>query len=222
MPCPSDRSVDAVVFDLGGVILANGSPRDFARHFPDLDPDLVLPLLMGPFHQDSDHPWHRVERGEISLDECRELNREALALHGVELPRVERDADGTVRGGPGFTLHEGMVALVHELRSAGVRLGVLTNNLAEFRGLWWPMLPWPELFEVIVDSHEVGMRKPDPRIYRLTLERLGMADAPGRVAFVDDLRPNVDAAVGVGMHGVWVHDHTAVEAMASIRALSGL
>ena len=77
------RAIDTAIFDLGGVIMRNGSPADFARRFPDLDPAIVLPILMGPYHDDTDHPWHRLERGELSLQEVREANRAALLRAGA-------------------------------------------------------------------------------------------------------------------------------------------
>jgi putative hydrolase of the HAD superfamily len=73
----------------------------------------------------------------------------------------------------------------------GLRLALLTNNVREWEPRWRPMLP-EGLFEVVVDSAFVGMRKPEPGIYRLTLERLGL---PGEAcAFIDDLDVNCDAA----------------------------
>ena len=66
------------------------------------------------------------------------------------------------------------------------------------------MLPFDELFDDVVDSHEVGVRKPNPAIYQLALARLG-AEA-GRTAFLDDVATNVSAAEGVGMRGVLVDE----------------
>ena len=65
--CPAVTStIDTAIFDLGGVIMRNGNPADVARRFPGLDPAVVLPILMGPYHDDTDHPWHRLERGEVT------------------------------------------------------------------------------------------------------------------------------------------------------------
>ena len=77
------------------------------------------------------------------------------------------------------------------------------------------MLPIDELFEVVVDSAFVGMRKPEPEIYALTLERLGLpAEA---CVFVDDLEPNVEAAREAGMHGIVYRD--TAQAIAELDAL---
>ena len=80
------RQLDAVIFDLGGVLARNGRPADFASRYPDHDPVTITELLMGDYADDTDHPWHRLERGEITLAENRELNRAALAAAGIELP----------------------------------------------------------------------------------------------------------------------------------------
>jgi epoxide hydrolase-like predicted phosphatase len=200
MPSPSGttRSIDAVIFDLGGVLSANGRPSDFASRFPHVDHELVLRVIMGDYGTDGDHSWHRLERGEISLDEHRTSVRAALDEHGIEFPTPTPGAATTMR----FEPNEPVVGLVQELRAAGLRLGVLTNNVAEFRPLWREMLPFDEWFDDVVDSHEVGMRKPNPAIYRLALERLGAVAE--RTAFLDDVATNVAAADAVGMIGVLV------------------
>jgi epoxide hydrolase-like predicted phosphatase len=93
-----------------------------------------------------------------------------------------------------------MVGLLREARAAGYATALLTNNVREWEPRWRAMLPVDELFGVVVDSAFVGLRKPDPAIYRLTCERLGVA--PAACVFVDDLQPNVDAAVELGMTAV--------------------
>lgn len=198
----SGIAVDTVIFDLGGVIMRNGGPRDFTKRYPDHDPSVVAEIVMGPHHLDTDHQWHRVERGEISLAECREITKRMLDDAGiVATVPAERPPTG---GGPAFrfALNDDMVRLVHDLRDAGRKIGILTNNVREFREWWWPLMDFETIFDVIVDSHEVGMRKPNPAIYQLTMTRLG-AD-PSRTAFLDDLEANVHAARALGMHGIHV------------------
>ena len=208
--------VDTVIFDLGGVIMRNGGPRDFTRRYPDHDPAVVAEIVMGPHHLDTDHQWHRVERGEITLAECREITKRMLDEAGIvaSVPPV-RPAEG----GPAFTfaLNDEMVRLVHDLRDAGRRIGILTNNVREFRQWWWPLMDFEQVFHTIVDSHEVGMRKPNPAIYELTMSRLGAE--PGRTAFLDDLEANVHAARALGMHGIHV-DEDATAAIAEARRIA--
>jgi putative hydrolase of the HAD superfamily len=91
-----------------------------------------------------------------------------------------------------------MIEFVRELRGQGRRTALLTNNVREWAPLWRAKLPEiDELFEVVVDSAFVGMRKPDPAIYELTLERLGVAAE--ECVFVDDLEPNCETARRLGM-----------------------
>lgn len=209
------RQVDTVIFDVGGVLAATGRHTDFSKRFPAEVAEAVRSILLGDYGEDGDHPWHRLERGEISLEENRRLNREALRAAGIELPPPPPG------GAPGieFVVNEPVVRLVHDLREAGLRLGVLTNNVAEFRDRWRSMLPFDDLFHDIVDSHEVGLRKPNPAIYQLALERLGAE--PARTAFLDDVPTNVLAAEGVGMLAVVV-DEDPLPAVATVRTWAGL
>ncbi len=118
-----------------------------------------------------------------------------------------------------FEPNSPVIELVHDLRAAGLKLGVLTNNVLEFRPMWWGLLPFEELFDDIVDSHEVAMRKPNPAIYRLALERLDVAAS--RTVFLDDVQTNVDAANHVGLRGVLVEEDPT-GAVAEVRRLAGL
>ena len=210
--------MDAVIFDLGGVIMKNGGPRDFTRRYPDHDPAVVAEIVMGPHHLDTDHQWHRLERGEITMAECRALTKEMLDAAGIvaTVPAPVPSAGGATFN---FQLNDEMVAFIHDLKSAGLPIGILTNNVKEFREMWWPLMDFDSVFDTIVDSHEVKMRKPNPAIYHLTMERIGAT--PGRTAFLDGLRANVDAANAIGMHGVWVEED-ASGAIATARTLSGL
>src|SRR2546430_9646359 len=93
-----------------------------------------------------------------------------------------------------------MIERMRELRERGYRMALLTNNVREWQPLWRTMLPVDEIFEVLVDSGFVGMRKPDAEIYELTLERLGLP--AGACLFVDDTEVNCDAPRDLGMAAV--------------------
>lgn len=211
----AQRQIDTVIFDLGGVLAATGRHSDFTKRFPDADKETLLNILVGDFEVDSDHPWHRLERGEITLAENRRLNREALVAAGITLPPPPPSGAPMIQ----WALNEPVVQLAYDLKAAGLRLGVLTNNVAEFRESWRPMLPFDELFDDIVDSHEVGMRKPTAAIYQLALSRLGASAE--RTAFLDDLPANVAGAEAVGMRGVLVEEDPT-PAVAMVRAWAGL
>jgi putative hydrolase of the HAD superfamily len=145
--------------------------------------------------QHGDHPLFALERGEITEVEFRERIETHLDS-GFDLTRLrtlyfER-----------LTANRRMIDFIAEVRGRGTRTALLTNNVREWDPIWRAKLPEiDELFEVVVDSAFVGMRKPDPAIYELTLERLGGVDA-GDCVFVDDLEVNCEAARQLGMSAV--------------------
>ena len=97
-------------------------------------------------------------------------------------------------------------------------MALLTNNVREWEPLWRAMLPVDEIFEVVVDSAFVGMRKPEPEIYELTLERLGV---PAETClFVDDVEVNFEAARKAGMSAVHFRDNE--QAIAEIQKALGV
>jgi putative hydrolase of the HAD superfamily len=109
-----------------------------------------------------------------------------------------------------------MIDFMRELRGRGLRMALLTNNVREWEPQWRAKLPEiDEIFELVVDSAFVGMRKPDREIYELTLERLGDVSAE-ECLFVDDVDVNCETARSLGMHAV--HYLDADQAMAEIRA----
>ncbi|MEN9553539.1 MAG: hypothetical protein RLY24_1134 [Actinomycetota bacterium] len=215
----AQHQADAVIFDLGGVIMKNGGPRDFTRRYPDHDPAVIAEIVMGPHHLDTDHPWHRVERGEITLAECRALTKQRLDEAGI-VATVPAEKP-TTSGGPAFTfqLNDDMVTFIHDLKDAGYPIAILTNNVKEFREWWWPLMDFESIFDAIVDSHEVRMRKPNPEIYHHTMNRIGAT--PSRTVFLDDLHANVEAANALGMHGVLVEEDSTF-AIARARQLTNV
>jgi epoxide hydrolase-like predicted phosphatase len=208
---------EAVLFDFGGVFIDSPFPS-FEAHSREMgwDPDRLMELMFGPLNRDTDHPWHKVERGELSMIEARQ-----------EIIRLCREADFEVD--PFVLLARAMVPqtranplvvdCVRELRRAGLKTGLLTNNALEIRERWRAVLPLSELFDDIVDSSEVGVRKPDPAIYELALERLGGL-APECSIFLDDLPANVEVAERLGMRGILVEPDpgTALDQLRSLVA----
>jgi putative hydrolase of the HAD superfamily len=198
----------AVIFDFGGVFIDSpfAALADAARQ-RGLSPEDLALAVFGAYDQDTDHPWHRLERGELTVVEAREQimadNRlpDGTPLDPFEL--LTALAGGGVR--------EEMVDFCRGLGARGVRTSLLTNNAREFEEFWKPLLPLEELFEDVVDSSEVGMRKPAPEIYRLALDRLGLTAAD--VVFVDDAPGNVAGAEAVGITSVLIgHERAAVPA----------
>lgn len=138
-------------------------------------------------------PVHGLEVGTTSPGEFERALSGELAAAGFGAVA----ADGLLgRMFGGMRPEPVMLAAVAAARAAGLRTALLSNAF----GLDYPRADWPTLFDATVVSDEVGIRKPDPAIYRLVCSRLGVA--PSEVVFVDDFEPNVAAAEALGMTGV--------------------
>ncbi len=96
--------------------------------------------------------------------------------------------------------NEPMIGFMRDLRGRGYKMAICTNNIREWEAHWRAMLPVDEIFDVVVDSAFVGSRKPEPRIYEVTLERLGAS--PAGTVFVDDVELNCEGARSLGIHAV--------------------
>lgn len=218
VPSPDLPPADAVVFDFGGVFTTSPFAALMAvAESRSLDPLVMVGVMFGPYDQDTDHPWHRLERGEITLEAATAGIVELAAAEGVD--GFEPMDMLMALGGSGVRTE--VVEFCREVRSQGLRTGLLTNNAREFEEFWVPLLPLDELFDDVVDSSAVGLRKPDHRIYELSLERLGVP--AGQAVFVDDAPGNVAAAAAVGMRAVHIGTEAAdvAVALAEIRAHLG-
>lgn len=139
------------------------------------------------------NPIHALERGEMSVPDFEA--RLAAALD--ERTGAAHDPSGLLARMFGEFEHAPeMSALVRRARVSGLRTGLLSNSW----GNDYPRDGWDEMFDVVVISGEVGMRKPEPGIYLHTVSLLGVE--PSECVFVDDLEHNIAAAVEVGMVGV--------------------
>ena len=205
----------AVLFDFGGVFTP--SPFDGARQYGaqiGASPERVLELVFGPYHEDTDHPWHRLERGEIPLLDARNAILELGRAEGVDADPFQLFA--SMASGPRGA-HDAMIERARAVVARGYRTALVTNNVVEFRDAWRKMVPADELFQVIVDSSEVRMRKPNPAIFHHTLAQLGDV-APEECLFLDDAASNVAAAEALGIRGVVVKSDLA-DALAALDAL---
>jgi putative hydrolase of the HAD superfamily len=194
-------AIEAVISDFGGVLTSPllGSFKAFeaAQGVPL---EVLGEAMAALTEQRGVNPLFELETGRIT-------EAEFLGAIGDELSaRLGRPVDMD-----GFSEHyfanlhpnEELIAYLRELRERGYKLAICTNNVREWEPLWRAKLPVDEIFDVVVDSAFVGTRKPDPQIYEITLERLGVS-APAAV-FIDDQEQNCDAARGLGMSAVWFH-----------------
>ena len=192
-------AVEGVICDFGGVLT---SPmRDGFSAF-ELSSGISAEQLgtaMGKvWERQGLNPLFELETGRIT---------EAAFLAAIEeelTPLLGREARLESFGETFFEhLHpnERTIDYMRSLQTRGYRMAICTNNVREWEPRWRAMLPVEEIFSVVVDSAFVGLRKPEPEIYALTLERLGV-EAPAAL-FVDDIELNCDAAREAGMRAVW-------------------
>jgi putative hydrolase of the HAD superfamily len=204
--------VRAVISDFGGVLTTPLMDAFMALQDEiGIPPETFGAALRALTEESGANPLYEMERGEIS--EARFLERlgdglRPLLDHEPHLHRFRELFIGSLQPNPE------MIELMRELKERGLRMAMLTNNVREWESVWRPMLAVDEIFETVVDSAFVGVRKPEPRIYELTLERLGLAAEA--CLFVDDLAPNIEGARQLGLQTV--HFRDTAQASAEIRA----
>lgn len=194
---------DAVMWDFGGVF----SPSPFTTietigREKGHDPALFFGAIFGPYDADTDHPWHRLERGEIDFISARESIIEIAKADGMDADPLELF---TRMGEEGGGMRAEVVSLATDVKRRGFQTAIVTNNAKEFRENWTKSVPIDEICHEIIDSSEIGIRKPDRRIFEVALLKLGGID-PTRAIFVDDFAANVEAAEALGMRGVLMKD----------------
>lgn len=192
----SSGPIRAVIFDYGGVLTTPGRVAIMAWLEQErIQPESFSETLKAWLSRKAPPgtPLHRLETGELEAEEFNRLLAQRL-----------RSADGKPVEPTGLlgrlfanmAPNPTMFDLVREVRDRGVRTAMLSNS-------WGNDYPWDQLdglFELSVISGETGLRKPDPRIYRTTLEQLGLQ--PHETVFVDDGAPNIEAAAEIGMRTV--------------------
>jgi putative hydrolase of the HAD superfamily len=190
--------IEAVISDFGGVLT---SPLlDSFRAFQESS-GISLEALgqaMLSASEGGENLLFELERGELSeQDFLSRLSRELTAA--LKRP-VELSGFGE-RYFENLHPNEPMIEFMRSLRAEGYRLAICTNNVREWETLWRAKLPVDEIFDVVVDSAFVGTRKPEARIYEITLERLGVRAE--QALLIDDLEHNCQAATHLGMATVW-------------------
>jgi putative hydrolase of the HAD superfamily len=207
--------IEAVVSDFGGV-LTTPLLSAFASIQDEIgiSPESLGQAMANIAEEDGENPLFALERGEIAEQTFLDRLTDALEPLLGHRPHLHRFQEAYFQA---LDPNEPMIELMRELKTEGWRMAMLTNNVREWEPRWRSMLPVDEIFETIVDSGFVGCRKPEPQIYELTLERLGLP--AGSCLFVDDLRPNCEGARAVGMHAVHFRDNA--QAIAEIRAVLG-
>jgi putative hydrolase of the HAD superfamily len=188
--------VRAVLWDFGGVILsspfeafasyerAHGLPEGFLRQLNATNPDA--------------NAWARLERSEVDLQGFAELYEAEAAAAGH---RIDAGAVLALLSGE---LRPAMVQALRRIRGEGLVQACLTNNVAGMEGVRPELAEVMDIFDAVLESSKLGVRKPDPRFYDLALEAVDVG--PTEAVFLDDLGINLKPARALGIQTIKVVD----------------
>ena len=206
--------VRAALFDFGGVVTT--SPfESFARYERDLGLPVDFIRTLNATNPDT-NAWAQLERNTVDLERfCELYEAEALAAgHAIVAREVLECLGGDIR--------DEMVTAIKRCKQR-LTTGCITNNIASMteaedgRPGWHSVVALDELFDVVIESSRVGVRKPDPKIYELVCEAMGVE--PSEVVFLDDLGVNLKPAAAMGMTTIKVID--ATQAIAELQEVVG-
>lgn len=185
----ANHCIRAIIFDLGGVLVrtVDFSPRQKLAERYGMTLDELMRLVFG------NEAGERAQRGLVTIEQHWEYVRQSLGLSTDELSDFKNNFWGN------DFLDLELVNTLRRLRS-NYRTALLSNAFDDLRWLVSEKLQFADAFDEMIISAEVGFMKPDPRIYNLALERLGV-DA-NEAVFVDDMLRNVEGAQAVGMLGI--------------------
>ncbi|HEX3733897.1 MAG TPA: HAD family phosphatase [Solirubrobacterales bacterium] len=204
--------IEAIVSDFGGVLTTPLLTSFMAvQDEIGITPESLGEAMRAITAEDGENPLYVMERGEMTEPAFLERLTDGLEPLLGHRPALHRFREIYFAA---LDPNQPMIELMRELKATGKRMAMLTNNVREWEPLWRSMLPVDEIFETVVDSGFVGARKPEARIYELTLERIALpAEA---CLFVDDLLPNCEGAEAAGMRAVHFRDNE--QAIGEIRA----
>ena len=207
---PEER---ALIVDYGGVLTNPLSETMGAWCETDgIELDDFLNVMRDWLGGDIEYnPVHALESGQLAIPDFeRELAARLRTRDGHQVP-----AEGLLsRMFAGFRHEPLMADVVRRAKGHGIKTGLLSNSW----GMDYPREGWADMFDAVVISGEVGMRKPDAEIYRYAAKQLDVD--PRECVFVDDLGPNVKGAVAVGMVGV--RHVTPAETVTELEAIFGV
>jgi putative hydrolase of the HAD superfamily len=203
--------IRAAIFDIGGVLTS--SPVIAIREYAiGLGVDYSV---LGPMIADHDLAWSRWERSELTVPQFIEHFEREGRERGIEI-----SATGVMEAAfGGQSTRENMVNVVRHLRGK-VRLAAITNNVTRDEAEDRPRaFVLEELFEVVIESSKVGLRKPDPRIYHMACDALSVT--PAQSVFLDDIGANLKGARSVGMTTIRVTpDDSAIDELERVLGIA--
>jgi putative hydrolase of the HAD superfamily len=190
--------IEAIISDFGGVLTSPLLDSFTAmQDSSGVSLEALGGAMVAIYEREKSHPLFELETGRLSesaflqalADEISRQQGSEVKLHGFGERYFEH-------------LHpnEPVIDYMRSLHERGYKMAICTNNVREWESRWRAMLPVDEIFDVVVDSAFVGSRKPEPRIYEITLERLAVT--PGSALLVDDVEVNCQGARNVGIQAI--------------------
>ena len=202
-------AITTVVADFGGVLSTPlAGAFEHARTQLGLAPEALGAAMAAAEAARGSHPLHELETGRLT-------ERAFYELLEAQLGRPAALDRFSALWWEALGANDELIDHLRGVRGRGYRLGLLTNNVREWQPHWHALVPVEELFSVVVDSAWVGLRKPDPAVYALTTERLGVR--PSEVVLLDDFETNCEGARAAGWSAV--RFDTTAQAVAELEAL---
>ena len=217
-------AIRCVICDFGGVLTTPlvGSFMAFQDQ-TGIPTEALGSAMARIYERDGAHPLYELEKGHVTEHDFLAQLRVELAVELGHEPELHDFKEIYFQA---LNPNDEMIAEMRAAKDAGFRMALLTNNVREWEPLWRAMLPVDEIFELVVDSAFVGMRKPEPEIYHLTLERIRRHDPDAlgdlefsECLFIDDFEVNCAAAGELGINAV--RFETNDQALGEIRAALG-
>eukprot|EP00960_Hanusia_phi_P051549 760862-Hanusia_phi.AAC.3 len=212
----SPKKIRAVIFDLGGVLLQ--SPF---KEIEDFERDAQVPvgsIFGNAARLGESGAYFRLERGEITLEQFLPLFKHELESNGILLKRDVSELFARIEKAL-FPVRQDMIHVIKSLKAEGIKTAALTNNWKRDNGETFTheLGALQHIFDVIIESALVGIRKPDAKIFQLVLDSLKVENSQ-EVVFLDDMGPNLKGATTIGIQTIKVE----VEYMHAIRELETL
>ncbi len=207
------NEVKAIIFDLGGVVISSPMQAFFdAEKRLGLTPNFLNKVIVANGEKSA---WAKLERGELSMDQAfftafdKEMSD--AGAPGLNSKALMQDMASSA------SVNTCMITAIEKLKAKGFKVAALTNNWRDPQTSGFAK-PLKESFDILVESAVEGIKKPDPRIYQICCDRLGIN--PDNAIFLDDIGRNVKAARALGMQTIKVSD--PVLALKELEALVGM
>jgi putative hydrolase of the HAD superfamily len=209
-----------LLLDIGGVVLESGPV--LVNRLADTEPELKRLLdPIGGVAGSGDELWRAMLAGDLT-ERAYWAQRAAQVTGALGRAGDTRAMVALLYAGPAVDwLRAPTVALMAQVKAAGLRLAALTNDLVDFHGAEWvAQQSWLDTFDAVVDGSLTGILKPDPRAFAAGAQALGLP--PEQIVYLDDMPWNVAAGLAAGLRAVAMPHGDPTAALAQVRGMLGL